>query len=136
LVRYRAVLYGLLVLHMAVWAAVSLSTLPPLDDPVTPEDARGPLTALAVVGLLAYAFGIWRYWQLYRARARPLALAILVALVLLCGGTFAVASGRKCRTTWWEWPLLMLIAFGVVAVAARREWRLEGSSAEIFSDIY
>lgn len=67
LVRYRAVLYGLLVLHMAVWAAVSLSTLPPLDDPVTPEDARGPLTALAVVGLLAYGFGIWRYWQLYRA---------------------------------------------------------------------
>ena len=49
LVRYRAVLYGLLVLHMAVWAAVSLSTLPPLDDPVTPEDARGPLTALAVI---------------------------------------------------------------------------------------
>jgi len=30
----------------------------------------------------------------------------------------------------------MLIAFGLVALAARREWRLEGSSAEIFSDIY
>jgi class 3 adenylate cyclase len=136
LVRYRAVLYGLLVLHMAVWAAVSLSTLPPLDDPVTPEDARGPLTALAVVGLLAYGFGIWRYWQLYRARARPLPLAILVALVLLCEATFAVAFARNWQTTWWEWHLLMLIAFGVVAVAARREWRLEGSSAEIFSDIY
>ena len=30
----------------------------------------------------------------------------------------------------------MLVAFGVVGLAARREWRLEGSSAEIFSDIY
>ena len=33
-------------------------------------------------------------------------------------------------------PFHMLVAVGVVALAARREWRLEGSSAEIFSDIY
>jgi class 3 adenylate cyclase len=136
LVRYRGVIYGLLVLHMAVWAAVSLSTLPPLDDPVTPEDTRGPLAALAIVGLLAYGFGVWRYWQLYQARKRPLPLAILVALVLLSEALFAVAFARNWQTTWWEWHLLMLVAFGVVGVAARREWRLEGSSAEIFSDIY
>jgi adenylate cyclase len=136
LIRYRGVLYGLLVLHMAAWAAVSLSTLPPLDDEVTPEAARGPLAALAVVGLIAYGFGIWRYAQLYRARPRQLPLAILVALILLCEATFAVAFARNWQTTWWLWHLLMLVAFGVVAVAARREWRLEGSSAEIFSDIY
>jgi adenylate cyclase len=136
LIRYRAVLYGLLALHMIAWAAVSLSTLPPLDNPVTPEDARGPLVALAIVGLLAYGFGIWRYWQLYRQRPRPLPLAILVAFVLLCEAQFAVAFARNWRTTWWEWHLLMLVAFGLVALAARREWRLEGSSAEIFSDIY
>ena len=136
LVRYRGVIYGLLILHMAAWAAVSLSTLPPLDDPVTPEDTRGPLAALAVVGLLAYGFGVWRYWQLYRERKRPLPLAILVALVLLSEAMFAVAFARNWETTWWEWHLLMLVAFGVVGLAARREWRLEGSSAEIFSDIY
>ena len=121
---------------MAAWAAVSLSTLPPLDDPVTPEDTRGPLAALAVVGLLAYGFGVWRYWKLYRERRRPLPLAILVALVLLSEAMFAVAFARNWETTWWEWHLLMLVAFGVVGLAARREWRLEGSSAEIFSDIY
>ena len=136
LVRYRGVLYGLLFLHMAAWAAVSLSTLPPLDDPVTPEDTRGPLAALAVVGLLAYGFSIWRYAELYRRRPRPLPFAILIALILLCEATFAVAFARNWRTTWWEWHLLMLVAFGIVALAARREWRLEGSSAEIFSDIY
>jgi adenylate cyclase len=136
LVRYRGVIYGLLVLHMAAWAAVSLSTLPPLDDPVTPEDTRGSLAALAVVGLLAYGFGIWRYWRLYRERSRPLPLAILIALVLLSEAMFAVAFARNWQTTWWEWHLLMLVAFGVVGLAARREWRLEGSSAEIFSDIY
>jgi adenylate cyclase len=136
LVRYRAVLYILLALHMTAWAVVSLTTLPPLDDPVTPEDARGSLAALAVVGLIAYGFGIWRYAQLYRARRRPLPFAILIALVLLSEAMFAVAFARNWRTTWWEWHLLMLLAFGLVALAARREWRLEGSSAEIFSDIY
>jgi class 3 adenylate cyclase len=136
LVRYRAVLYILLALHMAAWAVVSLTTLPPLDDPVTPEDARGPLAALALVGLVAYGFGIWRYAELYRQRRRPLPFAILIALVLLSEAMFAVAFARNWRTTWWEWHLLMLVAFGLVALAARREWRLEGSSAEIFSDIY
>jgi adenylate cyclase len=136
LIRYRAALYILLALHMTAWAVVSLTTLPPLDDPVTPEDARGPLAALAIVGLIAYGFGIWRYAQLYRARRRPLPFAILIALVLLSEAMFAVAFARNWRTTWWEWHLLMLVAFGLVALAARREWRLEGSSAEIFSDIY
>jgi hypothetical protein len=88
------------------------------------------------VGLIAYGFGIWRYAQLYRARRRPLPFAILIALVLLSEAMFAVAFARNWRTTWWEWHLLMLVAFGLVALAARREWRLEGSSAEIFSDIY
>ena len=136
LVRYRLALYALLAVHMAAWAVVSLTTLPPLDDPVTPEDARGPLAAVAVVGLVAYGFGIWRYFGLYRHRPRPLPLAIVVALVLLSEAMFAVAFARNWRTTWWEWHLLMLLAFGLVAVAARREWRLEGSSAEIFSDLY
>jgi class 3 adenylate cyclase len=136
LIRNRIVLYLLLLLHMGAWAVVSLTTLPPLDDPVTPEDARGPLAAFAVVALLAYGFGIWRYWQLYRRRPRPLPLAILVAFVLLAEAMLAVAFARNWRTTWWEWHLLMLVAFGLVGVAARREWRLEGSSAEIFSDIY
>jgi class 3 adenylate cyclase len=136
LVRYRGVLYGLLALHMVAWAVVSLTTLPPLDNPVTPEDARGPLLALAVLGVLAYGFSTWRYFRLYRLRPRPLPFAIVIALVLLSEAMFAVAFARNWRTSWWEWHLLMLIAFAVVALAARREWLLEGSSAEIFSDIY
>jgi len=113
-----------------------------LDQPILIVGAMvvgpefGPLAALAVGGLLAYGFGVWRYWHLYRARPRPLPLAILVALVLLTEAMFAVAFARNWQTTWWEWHLLMLVAVGVVALAARREWRLEGSSAEIFSDIY
>jgi len=136
LIRYRAVLYVLLATHMAAWAVVSLTTLPPLDNPVTPEDARGPLAAVAIVGLVAYGFSSWRYAALYRSRPRPLPLAILLALILLAEAMIAVAFARNWRTTWWEWHLLMLVAFGLVALAARREWRLEGSSAEIFSDIY
>jgi adenylate cyclase len=136
LVRFRGVLYALLALHMVVWAAISLSTLPPLDNPVTPEEARGPLFAVGLAGVAAYGFGVWRYAHIYLRRRRPLPLAILTAFTLLAEAMLAVAFARNWRTTWWEWHLLMLAAFAIVAETARREWKLEGSSAEIFSDLY
>jgi adenylate cyclase len=43
----------------------------------------------------------------------------------------AVALARSWQLTWWEWHVLMLVAFGVIAVSARRE-----ESAERFSDLY
>lgn len=32
--------------------------------------------------------------------------------------------------------MLLLLAFGVVALAVWREWRVEGSSADVFADVY
>jgi class 3 adenylate cyclase len=43
----------------------------------------------------------------------------------------AVAFARNWHATWWEWHLLMLVAFGAIAAAARRE-----GPAERFSDLY
>jgi adenylate cyclase len=60
----------------------------------------------------------------------------VTAFVLLSEAMFAVALAPSWHASWWEWHLLMLLAFGVVGVAARREWRAEGSSAEIFADLY
>jgi class 3 adenylate cyclase len=48
----------------------------------------------------------------------------------------AVAVSRNWQLSWWEWHLLMLLAFGLVADRVRVEWRREGSSAEIFADLY
>jgi adenylate cyclase len=51
--------------------------------------------------------------------------------VLLAEAMIAIAFARNWHATWWEWHLLMLVAFGIVAYAARRQWR-----EERFSDLY
>ena len=48
----------------------------------------------------------------------------------------AVALARSWHATWWEWHLLVLLAFVIVARSAWQEWKVEGSPAEIWSDIY
>ena len=60
----------------------------------------------------------------------------MVAFVLLAEAMIAVAVARNWHATWWEWHLLMLVAFGVVAWSAWEEWKREGSTAEIWSDLY
>jgi adenylate cyclase len=136
LVRGRRAVYTLLGLLMAVWAALSLATLPPLDDPVTPEGARDPLVALAFLGAGLYGYAAVRYLRRHRHRPAPLLLAVVSAFVLLTEAMFAVALARNWQLSWWEWHLLMLVAFGLVARAAWSEWKVEGSSAEIFSGLY
>jgi class 3 adenylate cyclase len=136
LVRARRLLYGALVALMAGWAALSLSTLPPLEDPIPAEETRGPLVALALAGVLFFGFAAVRYGLVWRRRRAPLVLAVVAGLVLLAEAMFAIAFSRNWHATWWEWHLLMLVGFAVVARSAWREWQVEGSTAEIFSDIY
>src|SRR3954451_3824900 len=54
----RALRWGLIAV-MAAWAAVSLTKLPPLDDPTPAEKASGPLVALAVAGVALYGWAAW-----------------------------------------------------------------------------
>ena len=136
LLRNRRLIYAGLVGLMAAWAGVSLATLPPLDDPIPPDEVRGPLLTLAVAGGLLYAFACVRYAALYRRRQSQLLLAVVASFLLLVEAMLAVALARTWHATWWEWHLLMLVAFAVVARSAWHEWKVEGSPAEIWSDIY
>ncbi|MGH2996037.1 MAG: adenylate/guanylate cyclase domain-containing protein [Gaiellaceae bacterium] len=136
LVLRRRVLYGGLLAVMGVWGVVSLTTLPPLDDPIAPEETRGPFLGLFAAGALLYLAAAWGYRRLRRLRSTALVLAVVAAWALLAEAMLAVALSRSWHATWWEWHLLMLIAFGLVARGAWREWQHEGSTAEIFSDIY
>jgi adenylate cyclase len=133
--RRRRFHLGLLGL-MGAWAAVSLASLPPLDDPIPAEETRGPFLALAVAGGLLYGLASLRYARLYMLRRKPLLLAIATAFVLLAEAMIAVALGRNWHATWWEWHLLMLVAFAVVAASAQREWREERGLSELFSALY
>ena len=120
---------------LAVWAVASLAGIPPLDQVI--ESERAPwLLALVPFGVAAYAFAAWRYLRLYRARRRPLPLAVAVAFVLLAEALVALAFGRAWRTSWWEWHLLMAVAFATILLAARHEYRSAQSMSGAFGGIY
>jgi adenylate cyclase len=131
LVRRAGAIRAGLLAAMAGWAAVSLAGVPPLDDPLPVEEARGPLAALAVPGILLYAYAAFRYVALHRRRATPILLGVVTAFVLLAQAMLAIALARNWHATWWEWHVLMLVAFAAVAYGARREWR-----EERFADLY
>ena len=55
----------------------------------------------------------------------PILLAFAVAFVLLAVSLIVLAFAASWRISWWEWQVLMLLAFGLIALAARREWHEE-----------
>ncbi len=121
---------GLLVV-MGLWAAASLAQVAPLNDPMPPESGSAPLTVLALVGIALYGYAAWRYAALYRVRRAAIIVAVVTAFVLLAEAMVAVAFARNWHASWWEWHVLMLWAFALIAVAARAQ-----GPSERFSDLY
>lgn len=124
-VRLAPWLAGGLVALMLAWAAVSLLRLGPLDAAAPPERMATPFAVLAGVGLVGYAFAVIRYLRMPRHAASPLPLAFAAAFTLLAEAEIAVVLGRNWHLSWWEWHVLMLAAFVIIAVAAQRSWREE-----------
>jgi class 3 adenylate cyclase len=122
-IRGQNVLRAVLVLLLVAWGVASLASLPPLDNPLVPEEAEGPLRAAALVGVALYVAAAVRYRRLYLASREPLPLAVLTTWVLLAEAMVAVAFGRNWQLSWWEWHLLMAIAFALVASVARSQQR-------------
>jgi adenylate cyclase len=123
-------------LVLSGWAVASLAGVPLLDRPLPPDDAPPLLRLLALVGVVLYGIAAVRYGELYRQRRRPLPLAVLVAFILMAEAMIAVAFARSWHAIWWEWHALMAVAFGAILVAARVEYRREGSLLAVFSGIY
>jgi hypothetical protein len=128
---------GILVDHMtAGFSVAALAQVPLLDRPLPPDAVPPPLGFLALVGVALYGIAAVRYAELYRRRHRPLPLAVLVAFVLLAEAMIAVAFSRTWHAMWWEWHVLMAVAFGAILLAARVEYRREGSLTAVFGGIY
>jgi class 3 adenylate cyclase len=122
---------GLLVL-MVLWAVLSLAQLPPLHaDQVVPEQADGLLVLIAVPAIGLYAVAAGRYVALWLGRPSLMLLSMLSAFVLLAEAMVAVVFARNWQLSWWEWHVLMLAAFGLVALGARVQWH-----EERFADLY
>lgn len=125
--RHRGLIRNSLLAVVAAWAAVSLAEVPPLDQALPPEDARGRLILLAVTGVALYGFAAVRYLNLYRRSGDRILIAIAAAFALLAEAMVAIAVARNWHLSWWEWHALMAIAFGLVAFAAREEHKRGGS---------
>jgi adenylate cyclase len=131
IIRRAGLLRGALLALMAAWAAVSLASVAPLDDPTPAERASGGLVALAAVAVVLYGLAGARYLAIARRSGSPILVAVASAFILLAEAMVAIAFARNWHVTWWEWHLLMLAAFGAIAYSARRE-----DPEERFSDLY
>jgi class 3 adenylate cyclase len=133
IIRRRNLIRLKLLAVIATWAIVSLAEVPPLDEPLPQEDARVQLIALAVFGVSLYGFAALRYLRLYRESRDRMLAAVVAAFALLAEAMIAIALARNWHLSWWEWHVLMAVAFGLVAFVAWAEYR-RGSSP--FAGLY
>ena len=117
--------FGLIVL----WGVFSLANLPPLSGTLLEEELNGWQNALGALGVTFYALGSLGYFRLYRRRRARFAFVVAVAFALLAEAMVVIAFARNWQLSWWEWHVLMLTAFAIIALSARSEWREERFSA-------
>jgi class 3 adenylate cyclase len=128
-VRRGNVLLGALFATMAVWAFVALTERPPLDDPLAAEQLDGWQLVLAAVGVALFGLAALGYARLYRRRPARFVFAFTLAFALLAEAMIVIAWARNWQLSWWEWHVLMLGAFVLIAHTARTEWHEERFSA-------
>ncbi|HEU4397632.1 MAG TPA: adenylate/guanylate cyclase domain-containing protein [Actinomycetota bacterium] len=134
--RRQALLRGGLVLGMVAWAVVSLLGLPPLNVALAEEATRGELELMAAAGVLLYAYAAARYWRLHRRRPSVMLVAVITAFALLAEAMVAISVAHNWHASWWEWHLLMAVAFAFVAYSAQVQYAREGSWSSLFHGIY
>ena len=127
LIRRRTLLRAGVLLAMAVWFAWAAARLPPFRGSGSEAATDGLVMAIAVVGTAMYAVSAVRYWNIYRHRWNLLPAAVIACFVLLAEAMVGVAvtGERKWHASWWEWHGLIVSAYLVIGVAARRQWRDE-----------
>ena len=126
-VRHRALMWRLVLGAAAVWLAWTWLELPPLDRPTNEGGTKDALAVLAAVATVAYAVASLRYLVVYRGKLGLLPASVAACFALLAEAMIGVAitGERAWHASWWEWHGLIVLAYVVVAYAARREWRDE-----------
>jgi len=127
LIRRRTRLRIVVLATMSVWFAWTVANLPPLDGPDSEAATNRLLTVIAILGTIVYALAAVRYWRIFRDRRNLLPAAVIACYVLLSEAMIGVAltGERKWHASWWEWHGLIVTAYLIVGLAARREWSEE-----------
>ena len=127
LIRRRTLLRLAVLVAMGVWFVWTVANLPPVGGPNSEAATNRLLTVIAVLGTIMYAVSAARYWSIFRHSRNLLPAAVVACFVLLSEATIGVAvtGERKWHASWWEWHGLIVTAYLIVGLAARREWRDE-----------
>ena len=131
----RNLVVGSLVALLVLWAVGSVLEVPPLSNTPPSTEASGPLAWVAAVGVAFYVFAGARYFLLYRRRPSAVLIGIVTSFVLLAEGLVVVVFAQSWKLSWWEWHLLLTLAYGFVAYSAHLQHLREGSSTGLFNSI-
>ncbi|MGE5636000.1 MAG: adenylate/guanylate cyclase domain-containing protein [Nocardioidaceae bacterium] len=126
-VRRQTLLRRIVIAAMVLWGAWTIAKFPPLEDPGS-EAADGSLLAMmAVLGTVVYGAAAVRFWVSFRHRMTLLPASVIGCFVLLTQAMIGVAvtGERSWHASWWEWHVLILLAYAVIGFAASRQWRDE-----------
>jgi HD-GYP domain-containing protein (c-di-GMP phosphodiesterase class II) len=91
--------------------------------------------ALALVTLALLAFTIARYTRRNRLAPAPLVAGLLVASIFLAQAHLVMLITTIWHASWWEYHLLLLLAFFAAATGLAREYARSGSLAGVVSGL-
>ncbi|NRQ34032.1 adenylate/guanylate cyclase domain-containing protein [Nonomuraea sp. NN258] len=120
---------------MLAWGVASLVpgltalSLPPLASPVN------WLAYASIPGLLLYGAASVMMFLLHRRRPSAMLISLITAYALLAEAMIAGMSQLNWHLSWWEWHVLLTLAFVFVAYSAYLQFRREGSSAGLFDSV-
>jgi len=132
--RQRAMWLGAGALVLAV-AIATLAGAGAWGKPLAPSDADALIGALAATGGALYLVAAARYARLFRERPGAVLLSVITAFVLLAEALLTAALARNWQLSWWEWHVLLTIAYGLVAYTVRTEYHREGDARGLFASI-
>jgi class 3 adenylate cyclase len=127
LIRRRTLLRVVVLAAMGVWLVWTVAELPPLRGAGSEAATSTFVGVMAAVGTVVYAVSAVRYWMIFRRRWTLLPAATIACFLLLSEAMIGVAvtGERRWHASWWEWHGLIVTAYLIIGLAARREWRDE-----------
>jgi class 3 adenylate cyclase len=136
IIRRQVAIRGITAVLLATAAATTWNRAPSVSHHQAATEAYGPaLAVLAAIGSGLFVVAGLRFYLIHRRRPAAILLSVITAFALLAEALIAIAYSRNWHASWWEWHLLVLLAFGFVAYSAHVEYRREGSWSGLFNGV-
>lgn len=135
ILRLQNLIRVLGVLAVVTWAFLTFARFDALESAADTTEARGTLSALMILGGGLYCYAAFRYYGIHRRRPSVLLVSLITAFFLLAETTVAVTFGRNWKVSWWEWHVLLLVAFAFVAYSAWVQFVREGKPSSLFAAV-